>query len=157
MKLIVRNRDNNVIYGTDNDSVSIVIDGTTLHIGDFSIHNYKESDFTIVEDSSSNLIDPFFPGYVLYIDGEMAYTDEYIDFNTSIHSCINSIADEYLVKSQDESYTADERQAFSDYSDILDEDLLIQYISPSYNFETPPDEMFPWSPACMRQSLNRLN
>ena len=150
MRILVRKRDNIVIYGTNDNSVSITVSGSKLTIGSFVIKGYTPEDFDIIEDDSATLIDPFFSGYVQYVEGEMSLTSEYYDYNSRVKSCIANVVEEYQNKSNDESYSSEERADFLQYSQDLDAYLQsITHVSPSYTFDTPPGEIFPWKPNCM--------
>jgi len=148
MKIIVRKRDNNVIYGTDDNSVNITMDGSTLSIGSFKIKNYTPSDFFLVEDDSVNLINPFFSGYVEYNNAELSLTNTYTEYNTNIKIIINNIINEYTEKSSDDSYSSEERAEFLEYAQDLETYLEdTTYVPPSYIFKTPPDQLYPWYPS----------
>jgi len=150
MRILVRKRDNMVIYGTNDNSVSITVSESKLTIGSFVVKGYTPEDFDIIEDDSATLIDPFFSGYVQYIEGEMSLTSEYADYNSRVKSCMGTVVQEYLDKSNDESYSSEERADFLQYSQDLDAYLQsTTHVPPSYTFDTPPGEIFPWQPSCM--------
>lgn len=149
MKIIVRKSDTIVIWGTNNnDTIVEVIDNNLVIDGQVIATNVNESEYDLVEDSSVNLIEPFFVGNVVYYTGTFAYSTEYQLWNVKTHDCLQEIRGIYYIKSQDPQYSVEERQAFSDYYHELDVLINISHLPPTFEYPCPPDESFPYYPSC---------
>ena len=136
MKLIIRKSDNVAIWGSDNNQTTVevvdnklVIDGVVIATG------VDETNYTLVEEAERNLISPFFPGYVKYESEILSYTQQYLNMNEKFHSCTSTVYLEY-------------QDSHPEYADELLSILNIQYLEPSYQIPTPPDQDFPWYPNC---------
>lgn len=149
MKLIYRNTDSIIIWGTNDNETNVeVIDNNFVVNGSVVARGVDENNFTLVEDANVNLIDPFFVGYVLFVNGVFEYTNEYTLWNEKTHNCISSLSVEYTDKSNDPQYTDEERAAFLEYVDALSLISSVEFIAPYFTYPTPPDEEFPYIPAC---------
>ena len=93
MKLIYRNTDSIIIWGTNDNETNVeVIDNNFVVNGSVVARGVDENNFTLVEDANVNLIDPFFVGYVLFVNGVFEYTNEYTLWNEKTHNCISSLS-----------------------------------------------------------------
>ena len=149
MKVIYRNINSIVVWGTDDNSAQVqVVNNNFVVNGVVVVTNVNENEFSLVEDENATLCNPFFVGYATYIDGYLAPTESYLLWNDKQKTCIQEVRLEYYLKSQDPQYTEEERQSFVEYYTLLDEILNIEFLSPSWTFPCPPDEMFPYYPPC---------
>jgi hypothetical protein len=148
MKIIVRKSDSVVIWGTNNNnSVIEVIDNNLIIDGQVIVTDVNEDNFELVDQPTLNLLDPFFVGYVSWV-GYLTYTETYQEFNSTTKNCLQEVRNNYYLKSQDTTYTQEEKQSFTDYYTLIDEILNIEYLDPTFSYPCPPDENFPYYPPC---------
>lgn len=161
MKVIVRKSDSVVIWGTDdNDAIVKVVDNNLVINDQVIATDVNESEYDLIEDNSITLIQPFFVGYVTYTktwgaiirlftsSGKFNYTEEYNIWNLKTHNCLSVIKDEYFAKSENPIYSKEEREEFLKYSGYCSLLGNIQYLSPTFEYPCPPDELFPFYPQC---------
>lgn len=149
MKIIVRTSDNVVIYGTNDNTTTIeVVNNNLLINGVVIATNVNESEYDLIEDYNQSLIEPFYVGSVVYYTGTFAYSTEFQLFLEKTHNCLSEVRDIYYLKSQDPQYSPEEKQSFIDYYTELDSINNIAILPPTFEYPTPPDEMFPYYPSC---------
>jgi hypothetical protein len=149
MKIIYRNSDNIVIWGTNDNNIQVeVINNDFLVDGVVVAKNVNENQFSLLEDNNEVLSNPFFVGYVTYVNNYLTPTQSYLDWNLKIHNCITSVRNEYYNKSQNPEYSEKERASFVVYYSELDVIYNNTYIDPSWTFPCPPDEINPYYPPC---------
>ena len=148
MKIIIRNSDKVLFWGTNNNNCEIEFtDNKFIVDGKVVLTNIKQTEYELIEDSAKQIPEDAFVGYVTYTN-VFEFTDEYLAFNTKTHNCLSTLRDEYYLKSQDDSYGEEERQNFSDYCGLLDIEKQVEHINPSFTYPIPPDSEFPFIPAC---------
>jgi len=147
MKILRKKDTNIVIFGTNNNSAQIVIDGPYITID--SVRIYGLTDYDIIEDSNIQLPVPFFVGYQTFVGGVFEFTPNYLTWNSKVFPCVKSVQDEYVAKSNDPSYSQQERDSFLEYAVSLNPIFNVPYIDPGFEVPFPPDEDIFWQPSCM--------
>lgn len=136
MKIITRNTENIVIWGTDNNETTIeIIDTNFVVDGIIVARNVQENNYVVIEKPELQLPTPFYPGFVKYEDETFSYTEQYLNFNQKVHSCIEQVYNLYL-------------ESFPEYAEVLYSTMQQVFIEPSYQIPCPPDQEYPWYPSC---------
>lgn len=150
MKIIVRKSDNVVIYGTDDNNTTIeVVDNNLVINGDVIATNVNESDYDLVTAEDEQLPTPFYVGYTTYIySSGFSWSADYSSWNLKTHDCLKTLESQYSAKSEDPSYSPEERSAFLDYVVQCIAAWNVIYIPPTFEYPCPPDETFPFYPSC---------
>lgn len=149
MRIIVRDNDSIVIWGTNDNTTNVVVVNNQLRIdGKVVATNVQGNQYSLITVFDQVLIDPLYVGYVTYKDGSFAYTLEYTNWLANTKNCLSNLITEYNLKAQDPSYTDQERIAFLGYADLCKIFWEKPYLSPSFYYPTPPDQTFPFVPAC---------
>jgi hypothetical protein len=137
MKIIIRNTENIAIWGTDINETTIKVEGGKFIVdGNIVAINIQENSYVLIENPNQNLPNPFYPGYVKYEDETFSYTEQYLNFNQKVHSCIQEVYNSYL-------------ESFPEYAEVLYSILQREFIEPSFQIPCPPDELFPYYPPCL--------
>lgn len=150
MKLLVNKTNNYIFWATDNNETSVVFVDDLFKVNDVVVSTgFNKEDYFFIEEDNQNLPEDFFLGQMLYVDGIFSFTQNYLAWNTNIHSCIESIKFEYLAKSENTEFSEEERTSFLNYSEELGVIQNTQYLNPTWQFPTPPDEIYPYTPSCL--------
>lgn len=149
MQIIVRNIDNVIIWGTDDPNVTVIHNNGNLIIsGEVVARSVNANNYYLVSLPNEVLPTPFYVGYQKWIDETFWFTEGYLRWLSNTRNCINAVKTEYIDKSLDLSYDPEMRLAFEGYAYELSLVEGQQYIEPSWNFPTPPDETSPYYPPC---------
>lgn len=147
MKILTKKSTDIVIFGTNNNNAQVIIDGNYITID--SIRIYGLTEYNLIEDNNVQLPNPFFVGYQTYSAGTFQFTQGYLDWNPKAHDCISSVKTEYIDKSNNQSYTPEQRQSFLNYANSLTPIISSTYIQPGLQVPIPPDQDYYWQPNCM--------